>query len=1005
MNRKEYRKKQRELKKYIKKNSRLTRFLSFITGLLFFILLIGTIVLNIFDNPVTAFSGDSFWQLENSDSSAQYYKSDFNNRQEMIDYGDDVVLRVEQEGATLLLNNNNALPLSKQSKVSLFSTSSVNMVYGGTGSGYIDTQQTDNLKDSLEDASLVVNPTLWDFYLKGEGSKYFRPDGFMVAVESAKVSEAPWSAYTDDVVDSINDYNDAAIVVLSRVGGEGCDLDFKDVNYLALDENEIDMFENIYRLKINNIIKKVIVIINSANPLQMDFIKDNPYGIDACLWVGDIGNTGITAIGQILVGDVNPSGSLVDTYCYDNYSSPAMQNNTPITYFGYNGKNISSSASTYMIYQEGIYIGYKYYETRYEDYVLGVNNVGDYIYNDVVAYPFGYGLSYSLFEYSDFIVEYNSITDKFEISITVKNIGKVAGKETVQIYGQSPYTQYDIENGIEKSSVQLVGFNKTDLLEPNQSQTLTIKVDKKELASYDSYNKKTYILEDGTYYLTAATSSHDAINNILATKGKTVENTFNRMDSNGNKNLVYTYYQDTFDDQTYSISHTGTKITNQLDNGDINLYEGIKEHQSIKYLTRSNWVGTFPNRDNPLVLELTSQMIKDLQDIRYDASDYEQQTMPVMGQDGDLKLYDLMGKGFDDPLWQDLLNQISFDEMVQFLGDAFHWTMPIKSIEAPGSRNENGPQGLTASLFGNNDRTKLEATPLTSEDVMAATFNISLMEEIGIVIANNCIMSNVNILYGPGNNMHRTPFGGRNFEYYSEDSFLSGMMSAYEVKAIQDRGVHVVMKHFALNDSEQDRIGLGVWLNEQTAREIYLKAFELPFKYGNANGVMTAYTRFGCIWSGGHKGLMTNILRNEWGAKGLSITDNVLTKYTNPVDALLAGTSIFDAMIPFMVTEQLKQYENDPVIVNAMKEATHRNLYTIVNSCAMNGVGENTTIRILTPPLTVVALTCTVVSSILYLSILAFHFKAKYLLKDTDEYCQYIEQIKKYKMYLKTKGD
>ena len=302
--------------------------------------------------------------------------------------------------------------------------------------------------------------------------------------------------------------------------------------------------------------------------------------------------------------------------------------------------------------------------------------------------------------------------------------------------------------------------------------------------------------------------------------------------------------------------------------------------------------------------------------------------------------------------------------------------MPVKSIEAPGTRDENGPQGLTASLIAS-DATQLDATAFTSEDVMAATFNVDLMSEIGRVIGNNCLEAGIACLYGPGNNIHRTPYGGRNFEYYSEDGFLSGEMSAYEVAGIQSKGVHVVMKHFALNDSEQDRIGLGVWLNEQAAREIYLKAFQAPIEEGNGNGVMTAYTRWGCIWSGGYKGLMTGILREEWGCQGMNITDNVLTSYVNGVDGLMAGVSIYDAMLP-LVTNQLPQYENDAVIVNAMREACHHNLYAIANSCGMNGVGANTTVKLTQPMvLTILLIIVCAFTTLLLVSIVLWILRAR----------------------------
>lgn len=940
-------------KAYIKAKRKAVRpfsILTVISGLLSVVVLPVFLVLSMFDNTVAAFVGGTFWNLKNSDASAQYFTGDFASPEEMIDYGLEICRQVEAEGAALLLNKDGALPLEEGSAVSCFSTSSVNLVYGGTGSGNIDASTADTLRTALEKSGFSVNPTLWEFYSEGPGAEHQRPAGSMIATASAQVFEAPWSVYTDEVKNSVAQYGDAAIVVLSRIGGEGADLDYSTTNYLALDQNEKDMLANVTRMKQEGAINKVVVLINSANALQVDFLQDASYDIDACLWIGDVGISGINAVAQILAGQVNPSGRLVDTYCYDNYSAPAMANFTPITYGGYTEGLIPAHASTYMIYQEGIYVGYKYYETRYEDYVMGTGNAGEYAYGQAVAFPFGYGLSYTDFAYSDMKVSYDASQDVYQVQVTVTNTGSsYAGKETVQIYVQSPYTQYDQENGVEKASVALCGFGKTDILEPGASQTLTISVNGRDLASYDAYGAGTYILDAGDYYLTAAKNAHDAVNNVLAAKGYTPESTAGRMDGQGNAQLTWSFHQEQLDATTYATSANGIAITNQLSDADLNLYEGTD--QKVTYLSRSDWQGTYPTQ--PVQLELTQQMIEQLQDVQYDPAEYDQQEMPTMGAKNGLTLYDMIGLDFDDPQWDTLLDQMTFDEMVALIGDSFHWTMPVKSIEAPGTRDENGPQGLTAALLGS-DATQLKATAFTSEDVMAATFNMELAAEVGRVIGNNCLEADIACLYGPGNNIHRTPYGGRNFEYYSEDSFLSGKISQYEVAAIQEKGVHVVMKHFALNDCEQDRIGLGVWLNEQAAREIYLKAFQAPIEEGNANGVMVAYTRWGCIWSGGNKGLMTNILRQEWGCDGLNITDNVLTTYVNGVDGILSGVSTFDAMLPY-VTQQLPKYKNDPVIVNAMREACHYNLYAIANSCGMNGVGADTTIQVTEPHVVTIA--------------------------------------------------
>lgn len=917
-------------------------------------------VLKTFDNTVAAFVGGTFWRLEGEDPHAQYFRSDFATVEEMAAYGDALCRRVEAEGAALLKNEEHALPLAKGAAVSCFSTSAVELVYGGTGSGNIDASSAATLRTALEGAGFAVNDTLWRFYTEGEGREYVRSSGSFTS--AAAVGEAPWSAYPGEVIDSVAGYGDAAVVVLSRVGGEGADLEFRETNYLALDANEKDLMAALSAMKGEGKVKKLVVLINSANPLQVDFLKDNAYGVDAVLWIGDVGISGIHAVAEILAGEVTPSGSLVDTYCYDNYSAPAMRNFTPITYRGYAEGIIPAHASTYMLYQEGIYVGYKYYETRYEDFVLGTGNAGAYSYSDTVAFPFGFGLSYTGFAYSDLAVTYDAADDQYRVRVTITNTGDTfSGKETVQVYAQSPYTDYDRAHGVEKSAVALCGFGKTSLLPPGESEVLTIAVDGRDLASYDTYGAGTYILDAGDWYLTAAPDAHTAVNNILAAKGRTPANTGGRMDAPGDAALVYGWTRETLDTTAYAASANGTPIVNRLSDADPNLNPAADV--GVTWLSRSDWEGTFPTR--PVEIPLNDALIRALQDVQYHPAGYESVPMPTLGARNGKKLHDMVGKPFDDPAWEPLLDQLTFDEMVSLIGDAFHWTMPVKSVEAPGTRDENGPQGLTASLLGGKGA-DIVATAFPSEDVMAAAFNVELMGEIGRVMGNNCLEAGVACLYGPGSNIHRTPYGGRNFEYYSEDGFLSGELSARQVAGIQAKGVNVVMKHFALNDSEQDRVGLGVWVNEQAARELYLKAFQAPIEEGGGNGVMAAYTRFGPTWSGGHRGLMTGILREEWGCRGKNITDNVLTPYVNGVDGILAGVSIYDAMLPY-VTKQLPAYRDDPVVVAAMRRASHHNLYATVNSCGMNGVGADTSVIPVQPTVLTVLIILTCASAALLL--------------------------------------
>ena len=962
MDKKENKARKKAYKKARRKATMPWKWLTWLSGPLAIILTAATIVIGMFDNTFVLFLGGTFWEVVNEDPNAVYYTSDYKTEEERVAAGAALVKQVEAEGAALLTNENKTLPLTKGAKVSLFSTSSVNIVYGGTGSGNVDSSKSLNLKQALEQVGgFEVNQTLWDFYSKGGAAEdYTRGNAGAVVQDSATASgygsaeivEAPWSLYeeTEGVLESVEKYGDAAIVVLSRIGGEGADSYFDHTlgdgkNYLALNDLEKEMMANIKKLKDAGKIKKIIVLINTSNALQVDFLKNNEYGVDATLWIGGVGQTGLEAVAEILNGTVNPSGSLADTYCYDNYSSPVMQNFTPIQYEG-DLEKIPGHADTYMIYQEGIYVGYKYYETRYEDTVMGKGNTAGYKYSDDVAFPFGYGLSYTTFQYSNMSLEYNKDTQTYTIKVTVTNKGDMPGKETVQIYVQSPYTQYDIDNKVEKAAVQLVGFDKTQILEKGQSEELTIYIDGDYVASYDAYGAGTYILDAGDYYFTAATDSHDAVNNVLAAKGYTKAD---GMDADGNPTLVCKWRNEKLDTTTYATSDAGVKIENQLSASDPNLNEEVG--QKVTFLTRNDWANTMPSLEKTVKIALNEYLINGLQDEQYKADPNTTVEMPTLGADNGMKLYDMIGKDYDDPAWDKLLDQLTFDEMVTFIADAFHWHLPVESVQSPGTRDENGPQGLTVALFGS--QLGVKTTALTSEDVLAATFNTDLAYQIGDIVGEDCLAARVTFLYGPGANTHRSPYSGRNFEYYSEDSVLSSAMACAEVKGIEDtNGVRVVYKHFALNDCEQDRIGLGVWLTEQAAREIYLRAFQggLEESQAGGNGVMMAYTRWGTTWSGSNEGLLKGILNGEWNCIGLQITDNVLNTMVNAVDGVLNGTTTFDSMMAFMVTDQgLARFEEDPVVVKAMREAAHHNLYAIANSQAMNGIGKDTTIKAVEP--------------------------------------------------------
>ena len=490
--------------------------------------------------------------------------------------------------------------------------------------------------------------------------------------------------------------------------------------------------------------------------------------------------------------------------------------------------------------------------------------------------------------------------------------------------------------------MELCGFAKTDVLAPGASETLTITVSKSELRTYDANNAKTYIIDAGDYYFTAANGAHEAVNNILAAKGYT---TADGMDAEGNTALVWKWTNDELDTTTYATSRaTGAAITNLFDESDPN--KSSASPGTVTWLSRSDWEGTYPKTSNHN-FAATAEMAKQLAYTRYNPADYEGVEMPTLGADNGLVLASLIGKSYDDPMWEDLLDQLTYEEMVNTISLGFHTTAAIPSIGKAATWDENGPQGLTASLVGG-----FSAMCYTSEDIMAATMNVDLIQDLGRCIGEDCLSAGYSGLYGPGVNMHRTPYSGRNFEYYSEDPFVSGTIAAAEVKGIQSKGVYVYMKHVALNDSETFRLGISTWVNEQTAREIYLEVADKAIVDGGAWCTMSGFNRWGNIWSGSNKALQTDFLRGELGMRGMSITDySGSSEYMDLVDGLLAGSDIWDSPDDRIHTAKALtgEYEKDPVIVSAMRKAMHNILYTVVNSNSMNGLSAADRMEVVTP--------------------------------------------------------
>lgn len=528
--------------------------------------------------------------------------------------------------------------------------------------------------------------------------------------------------------------------------------------------------------------------------------------------------------------------------------------------------------------------------------------------------------------------------DAFTVNVTVTNTGSVAGKKTVQVYFQSPYTDYDKQNGIEKASVELCGFDKTDVLEPGASETVTITVDKSELRTYDANGAKTYILDAGDYYFTLGNGSHEAVNNILAAKGYTTEN---GMTAEGDATLTYKWNNPALDTTTFATSEsTGNAITNLFDDSDPNKVS--YSPGTVTWLSRSDWTGTYPA--GTFDLALNDELVAALANTHYDGSLADSVEMPTMGAENGLTLASMIGKEFDDPQWETLLDQMTFDEMNLMITQGFHNTKAAASIGKTATKDENGPQGLTAALTGG-----ASAMCYTSEDVMAATFNRDLINDVGRCIGEDCLAMGYSGLYGPGINMHRTAYSGRNFEYYSEDPFIAGEICASEVQGIQSKGVYVYLKHVALNDSESSRMGVNTWLNEQTAREVYLEVADKAVVDGGAWCTMSGFNRWGATWCGKYENLQTGYLRDELGMRGMSITDySGGSHYMDVCDAMIAGTEIWDSPTP-LHTEILNNYEDDAYIVTEMRDAVHLILYTVVNSNAMNGWSSADRLELITP--------------------------------------------------------
>ena len=1039
------------------------------------VLFTGTIIANANATVINQALGiNSFKKVETNASTKLedkiYYQSDFDNVGDLNKFGEAAVQQQIEEGTVLLKNDKNALPLKKTEKISLFGDGAYNPVFSGTGSGSVNAD-TVTYARSLKAAGFTINEDLENKYMSEEWAQYKRGTDGRFGQTKVRINGAPWDVVGPACENSLKEYGDVAFFVVSRIGGEGYDLlsgiDGQDKgdglgnDYLGLSATEESVLKGLKEKKDAGIIKKIIVVINYSSMVEADFIKDPAYGVDAALWAGAPGQ-GNLAFGKLISGEYNPSGRLPDTMWMDNAKNPINVN------FGHwiypNAEQIGVSTmvgnllypevtlSSYMVYQEGVYMGYKYTETRYEDQVLGTPNVGSYVYNDVVAYPFAHGLSYSSFDVSNVKVEKTDLRD-YTVTLTVTNnsTSDYAGKYSVPIYVSKPYGDYAKKNEIQVPSVELINFTKTKMLKPGESETLTVTLDERYFASYDANNAKGYVLMDGDYYIAVGGSAHEAVNNVLAAKkenGVSIDES-KIVGEKGDASVVAKFGL-SYNATKYAISDAVSttdgqrhQITNLFDESDINKYSG-RGNNHVDYYNRDHWdkVSLDIVNGHP-VLEMTRQMAMEvysqvpessgvynaaqkpsgefLQPIPKDDGAY-----PTFGADNGLQLIDLM---YDDegneipynhPIWDEYMDQMTWDELKLICGDANHGTQPCTRLGKPQAREENGPNGMPRikytqmpnGLFtlyeiekgnvtadGKLDKEKMDPegnkklTSFASNGLIAASFNKELAYNVGKTIGEQGLWSGCSGLYGLGLNIHRSPYLGRTSEYYSEDGMLTGIIGAIETKALEERGVHVYNKHCALNELESNRHGVQVWLPEQALREIYLRAFELPIIDGGAFATMNSFSRFG-TYSGAACKPLADFLRIECGMRGAILTDfygdmngnqNVDPYYEQVYGVYYGTCDLVDGSQPGAEGHFDKFGPNTGYskMAWAMREAVKRCCYQTLWSCAMNGISSSTKLVPITPWWQILLTTLDVVFALAFVASLGWTVVA--LVKEEKE--------------------
>ena len=935
---------------------------------------------------------------DSTDEDMYTYKSDYSSTTELLDSIEDLGERMSEEGTVLLKNENNALPLSKDEtqKLSLLGFSSYYPVQGGDmGSSLNENKGTDadtvDFVEALNAKGFGINEDLQKLYksleadfktevnMWGNIMEYYHitapaTDGVFASKEP---SQEKMDSVDDKWKDSMDDYNVMLVTIgrsstengtyLPGVDGVDASQDLNQTDPLGLSDDERDLINAAVEAKKNNG-GKVIVMLNNANAMEIDEIKNND-GVDAIMEIGFPGGYGFYGVADILSGEANPSGHLTDTYAVTNANSPAAQN---FGNYEWTNADPSVNINAEEVEAEDIYAGYKYYETRYADTVLGQGNADATVgsstgkawnYDDEVSYPFGYGLSYTTFEQTLKSVDVDLANRTVTAEVDVKNTGDVAGKDVVQLYTSVPYTDYDVENKVEKSAVQLLDYEKTDMIEPGESQTVTITADAQDMASWDSSCENeagttgNWILDNGTYYFTVGNGAHEAVNNVLAAQDQDVE---------GNKDNVQTWELGDFDSSSFAVTLNGTPVENQLQDADLNNWM----EDTVTYLSRNDWEGTWPETYKDLTA--TDEMISTMAD---DYSDIEANGDPssvTFGADNGMTLANMKGvEDITDERWSTLMDQLTLEECLIRTGLGGTSTKVIESITSPEAIQNDGPNGFNSYPLGqyaNSDASTGDPCVIAEDDpnrdykmgvmanetVIGQTFSKQLAAEWGKAVGNYSLWANTAIWWGVGTNLHRTPYNARNHEYFSEDAVLTAGQGAAIIKAGHDYGVLIAPKHLAFNDTEINRTGIAEFMTEQAARENELRGTQSCIEDANALAVMTTYNRVGCVTSNAHTGLLLNILHKEWGFKGLMSEDfiqdpaytkihmavhNGVTMTCNTGDNTMAAV---EAVWPYWSVENASQSEE---LLTDLKQAMLYQNYALANSNAMDGMSTSTHIE------------------------------------------------------------